>query len=153
MNKPRPPDHQTEGEKYRLKQLENLPHLKKRKVLHIENSYPHFLYKYIGHNTKVDYLRSLLIDSDFYLSSCSQFNDPFDTTAEIIKVENVQTLRKKLSLLIQKKNPQLSKLEQEKLVTSAMVNIHSNPNYDYEIFKKICSELGYFVLQRTQKTF
>lgn len=147
MNKPRPPEHyEYESEKYRLKHFINLPELEKRKALHTINEYPHFLYKYVGSDTKIEHLQSLLIDSDFYLSSCRQFNDPFDTTAEIIKVRDIKLLRKKFDSIVKRREPFLNKVDRDKLVTKMMINNNQNPNFDYEIFEKNMQGAGLFCL-------
>ena len=53
--------------------------------------FPHFQYKYravpvtpAGDNAKIDHLREIIVKSQFWLSSPSDFNDPFDTTAQVV---------------------------------------------------------------------
>lgn len=55
-----------------------------------ENHYPIALYKYraIATGAEIDRLRAILIDSELYLSSRSQFNDPFDARAVALVTEN-----------------------------------------------------------------
>jgi hypothetical protein len=51
---------------------------------------PNFFYKYMGVDEK--YLRTILIDSAFYLSSRTQFNDPFDVTCQFAYTQNAKTI-------------------------------------------------------------
>jgi len=54
----------------------------KRKFLSSKNNYPRLLYKYKDCSNS-DYLRSLIVDSHFYMSGRQQLNDPFDIQSVI----------------------------------------------------------------------
>lgn len=52
-----------------------------RKFLSIKNDWERHLYKY--KNCNLDYLRNLIVDSCFYMSSRHQLNDPFDVRSVV----------------------------------------------------------------------
>jgi hypothetical protein len=59
-----------------------------RRILRRTIDYPRFLYKYRAFDSSdeqsVSRLRDLLIDSDLWLSSPNDFNDPFDMSAAVV---------------------------------------------------------------------
>lgn len=66
----------------RITGLRNLPYRSIRKFLTKSQKYPRFLYKYKTY--KEDHLRDLIVNSVFYMSSNTEFNDPYDCTSNLI---------------------------------------------------------------------
>ncbi len=62
--------------------LDKLPYRLLRRYLTIRQKYPRFLYKYKTY--KEDHLRDLIVNSLLYMSSNSEFNDPYDCTSNLI---------------------------------------------------------------------
>lgn len=75
-------------EKFILPPYERIDHLKgasdfeKRRYLCFQQKWPRFLYKYKNF-TNESFLRDYIVESDLYLSSRAQLNDPFDIQAEL----------------------------------------------------------------------
>ncbi|ARO86599.1 hypothetical protein EBAPG3_001715 [Nitrosospira lacus] len=59
------------------------------------NRLPYFVYRYLSPEIPQLFLADYLVDSYFYLSPASAFNDPFDTGAHITVSENVKKLTSK----------------------------------------------------------
>lgn len=119
MNKPRPPIHPEDiNTQSRVSLLAKYsPYREIRKHLTIVNSYPRFLYTYISSDIKDEWLRSILIDSDLYLSSPQDFNDPFDTSANVIYTGTPQKNRLRYKQLIKDRMPGISRAQRrEKLL-------------------------------------
>lgn len=73
-----------------LRHVHSLPYFKLRvflaKKLVGEEKYPRFLYKYKApvESVTLPYLRDLVVEGRLFLSSPTQFNDPFDMTAAVV---------------------------------------------------------------------
>lgn len=100
------------------------------------NNYPRYFYKYLSCEMSEERIRHLLIDSDLYLSSCKDFNDPFDTTAKVIKSGSLQDMRKRFSQIVDNNIPNLSKQRKELEISKMMKNFSDNP----EAYRKILIE-------------
>ena len=59
-----------------------LPCLKRR--LHLREHYPRFVYRYLSDQLLEEHLSDYIVDSFFWLSSPSKFNDPFDMAAQVV---------------------------------------------------------------------
>ena len=92
--------------------LKNLPYFKIRKYLRTTpNAYPRFLYKYISPDTSDNHLADYLVESYFWLSSPTVFNDPFDTSAQVINEGNILEKRKRWMEISKKQAPQHDKFQ------------------------------------------
>lgn len=148
MNKSRPPEYQnSSNSNNRLLDLKKLTNIMVRQYLGKDpNNYPRYFYKYLSCDMKDEHIRCLLIDSDFYLSSCIDFNDPFDTTANIIQTGNLKDLRKRFGEIVDKKNPNSNKNLRENDVSRMMKKHADNPEAYKEIFLKHTQAAGIFSL-------
>ncbi len=125
--------------------LNKLTNLMVRQYLRSEpNNYPHYFYKYLSCDMKEEYIRNLLIDSDFYLSSCKDFNDPFDTTANVIKSANLRIMRKRFGQIVDKNSANLSKLSRESKVSEMMKSYADKPDAYKNVLEKNTQAAGIF---------
>jgi hypothetical protein len=142
MEKPRPPEDRAPSKPDKVKDLVKLPHLMIRQYLRKEpNNYPHYLYKYLSSNMKVDHIRCILIDSDFYLSSCTDFNDPFDTTANVVNKGSLKELRTRFGEIVDRNMPNLKKSIRDSEVSRLMVRF-KNPDNAADVLTKNTQSAG-----------
>lgn len=114
--------------------LSKLSYFQTRKYLHTSpNAFPQFLYRYISPDISEAKLREQLIDSDFWLSSSSDFNDPFDMTAHVVLEGGVMEKRAKLDALVKQHNKSLGWRERQTEVTRMM----TNPTFEKSGIKRI----------------
>lgn len=115
------------------------------------NNYPEKVYKYYSNEVKEEFLRCVLIDSDFYLSSPTSFNDPFDTTARVKKDFPVGSLRKKIKSVVIKNYPKFSQNRVNDEVNNLMVEHKENPNRIKNLLKDMLSLIGVSCFSKTHK--
>jgi hypothetical protein len=145
VSKARPPIHpeySESGKSTRI--LSSLTEVEIRRYLRAgPNNYPHFLYKY---SSNIEHIKCLLLDSDFYLSSCISFNDPFDTTAQIILDDDVLNLRKRFDEILKNKSPTLNYKKRQQEVTNMVIKYKADPESVLRIFNKNTQNNGVFCL-------
>jgi hypothetical protein len=76
-----------------MKRSSLLPTVYRAERMQLQRSHggvPNFFYKYMAVDEK--YLRTVLINSAFYLSSRTQFNDPFDVTCRFAYTQNAKAI-------------------------------------------------------------
>jgi hypothetical protein len=98
-----------------IQAIERLPYLKLRAFLSRqldagrERQYPRFLYKHKGIDlNKVDHLRDIVVRSRLFLSVRASFNDPFDTTANVIFEGSRAERTTRFTVLMRSFEPHLS---------------------------------------------
>lgn len=128
-----------------------LPFLNERQIRQRLYQYPRHLYKYISCKSKLDHIKCLLIDSDFFLNSCSKFNDPFDTTAEIVNNGGIKQLRKRFIEIVKNRLSSSDRKTIEIEASKMMANHMANPGQIDQIFTKNVQETGIFSLTENPK--
>ena len=136
MPKPRPPNGLSEtGSELLYALRKNKAHQIRKYLKSAPNNYPRFLYKYIPSSMDIDKLRCLLIDSDFYLSPVSVFNDPFDTSAKVVNVGSPKQKRKRFTEIFRKHHPSSKRRELDQLISDAMARHHNDVSIIETVFK------------------
>jgi hypothetical protein len=144
MNKPRPPlkDSDVETE-FNSKPYGLMTKLHLREILSRGSTpYPYYLYKYLSSEAKIEHIRSILIESDLYLNSRTQFNDPFDTTAYVIENYNPKELRKKFENIVKIQSGQSNKKLQAIEASKMMETQKNNPNFIKDTLIKNVNQIG-----------
>lgn len=148
MKKPRPPEHHVSS--YSDKRISNLSiytNLKLRQFLRkAPNDYPRFFYKYLSCDMMDEYIRCLLIDSDFYLSSCKEFNDPFDTTANVINNGSLRDMRKRFGQIIDANSPNINRKKRDLEISRLMSSYSRDPDAYRRILEQNTQHAGIFSL-------
>ena len=112
--------------------------------------YPNYFYKYIRSDIRYDRLSCLLIDSDFYLNSRVDFNDPFDSTANIQLNDSKKELRKKFETLIKSglknSNQNMDKWEIQNKVSELMEKNQNTPYFLDDFMVNAVNEIGIYCL-------
>ncbi len=123
--------------------LKNLPYLKIRKYLRTTpNAYPRFLYKYISPDTSDNHLADYLVESYFWLSSPTVFNDPFDTSAQVINEGNILEKRKRWMEISKKQAPQLNRKQRELEVSRLMAGYANKLENIQKSFQNNMAKMG-----------
>lgn len=153
MTKPRPPVlHGPANSDDVIAHMKRLTNLMLRQVLRGKsNNYPRFFYKYLSCTMSDEFIRCLLIDSDFYLGSCRDFNDPFDTTANVVNNGSIKDMRKRFSQIIENNLPNLKKAEREAEVSRLMNNYSNNPDTFKKILEKNTQAAGIYSFTENKK--
>ena len=116
-------------------ELVALGYFKARKYLRtFPNAYPRLLYKYIRSEIPDEYLSDYLTESNFWLSSPAAFNDPFDTSAQVLNEGNASQKRKRWMEISINNAPELTKIQRELKVSRLM----SGKSNTAENITKIC---------------
>lgn len=153
MTKPRPPElHGPSSSDNYIGRLKRLTNLMLRQTLRgAGNNYPRFFYKYLSCDMAEEHIRCLLIDSDFYLGSCTDFNDPFDTTANVVNNGTIKDMRKRFGQIVDNNYKGLNKKVREVEISKLMSNYAKNPDTFKKILEKNTQEAGIFSLTENKK--
>ena len=123
--------------------LIRLPYLKIRKYLRTyPNQYPRFLYKYISPEICDDWLADYLLDSYFWLSSPTTFNDPFDMQAHVINQGDVLQKRKRWTEIVKKNAPQLNRKQRDLEISWLMASKANSAENIQKIFQRNSEKVG-----------
>lgn|GEM_PF-1986652 len=121
-------------------QLDALSYWEQRLFFHkrIPNQYPRFFYKYFsydpGNPDAIRNLRSVLVESKFWLANHESFNDPFDLKANVVFSGTEYEKKSRLKSLIANQNPHAPRKERKKILEHMMAR--SDADWD-ESIKKI----------------
>ncbi len=89
--------------------LDGLPSYRRRQWLKdTQTQFPRFVYRYVGDKILDDHLSDYLVGSYFYLSSVSDFNDPFDMGAYVTINANPRKRSEKINRILKARNPDLT---------------------------------------------
>lgn len=154
MNKPRPPklsDAQTKkANRFSLMTKQHI----RQEISTAKPPCPDFLYKYLSLKS-IDHLSCLLIDSDLYLNSRSQFNDPFDSTAYILVNDSKQKLRKEFEYFIKRglkeTNQIMDEMTVQGMVSNQMVKLKNTPFYLEDFMVSNINNMGIYCLSENNK--
>lgn len=153
MDKKRPPEYaENSNSNKEIYYLSRLTYLMVRRYLRTPpNNYPRFFYKYLPCDMDEGRIRSILIESDLYLNSCKNFNDPFDTTANIINTGSLKDLRKRYGEIVETNQPHLKKHEKEVVISMMMKNYADDPNTYKKILTKNTQAAGIFSITKNSR--
>lgn len=133
-------------------ELAALGYFKTRKYLRtFPNAYPRFLYKYISSEIPDDYLSDYLTESNFWLSSPAAFNDPFDTSAQVLNEGNASQKRKRWMDISIKNAPELTKIQRELEVSRLMSGKSNTAENITKIFRKNAEKVGLSCFNETPR--
>lgn len=126
-----------------MSRLARLSYFEVRKYLRTyPNAYPRFLYKYISPDTSDIHLADYLVESSFWLSSPTVFNDPFDTSARIVNEGHVLEKRKRWTDISRNQSPHLSKKQRYLEVSRLMASDVNNPENIQKTFQNNMAKMG-----------
>ncbi|MEO6824996.1 MAG: DUF2971 domain-containing protein [Nitrosospira sp.] len=86
------------------------------------NNYPRFLYKYVPPDIPEEWLEDYFINSLFFLSPASGFNDPFDISMKVVMEGTVTQKRRVFTEMLKNVHPKLPKQKREVEVNRVMVD-------------------------------
>jgi len=129
------------------------PYLEIRKYLRTSpNNYPRFLYKYISPDICDDWLADYFLDSFFWLSSSSVFNDPFDTSGQITYEGSVLQKRTRWNNIVKSQAPHLNKKQRELEVTRLMASKSNTLESMQKITQKNLEKIGLHCLSKDPRS-
>jgi hypothetical protein len=126
----------------RITWLERLPFSVLRNELR-----PRFLYKFrtleLSDPISVDRIRDVIVRSRFWLSSPLDFNDPFDTSAEVVFDGSIEEKRRRVDEILKEHGLNWKERQKER------IRILSKPDSDIEAFiaqmhRESTEELGVY---------
>lgn len=133
--------------------LTNKPYLEIRKYLRTSpNNYPRFLYKYVSPDISDDRLADYFLDSYFWLSSSIAFNDPFDTSAQIIYEGNVLQKRTRWNNIVKSQVPHLNEKQRGLEVTKLMASKSNTLESMQKIALKNLEKIGLHCLSEDPRS-
>lgn len=133
-------------------QLAALSYFKTRKYLRtFPNAYPRFLYKYLSSEISDNHLSDYLLESNFWLSSHTAFNDPFDTSAQVINEGSASQKYKRWMEISKKNAPELTNKQRELEVSRLMFGNSNTAENISTIFRKHTEKVGLSCLSETPR--